>query len=394
MKSTTRLESIDALRGLMMILMALDHVRDYLGNTAFDYTSYEVKTNIVLFFTRWITNLCAPTFIFLVGVSMYLALKAGKTKKELRFFLVTRGVWMIVADFFIMHVAWTFSFDFSVIEFDVLTVTGASMILLSLLIFLPRFLLFVLCAGVLVSHNLLDGHDLNWLKTWNWLHSPEHFVMTVFQQQVNVYPWYVMIPWVFIPGLGYLFGSTYDLPTREQSKRLMLLGGMCLTTFFIARYINFYGDPNPWVLSKNMSISIFSFLNVTKYPPSLLYFLITLGLSFFILALFDRYNNHFINVLSVYGKTPFTFYVLHVFVIHTIALMLAYVNFGPAAMRLYMNVKFISFDPTVLNLTPYGYGIYTVYSIWLFVVVLFYPFCKWYGNFKQRNRKITLLSYL
>lgn len=394
MKINNRLESIDALRGLMMILMALDHVRDYFGNFTFDYASGELKTNGMIFFTRWITNLCAPTFVFLVGVSIYLALKSGKTKKELSIFLFTRGLWLIITDFFIMHFAWTFTFDFSLVEFDVLTVTGAGMIVLSLFLFLPRAAIFCLCAGILVSHNLLDGHDIEWLGKFSCLHSPSPFFVNIFHQKINIYPWYVVIPWIAIPGLGYLFGTIFSLPSAKKSNWIIILGTVCLITFFTIRSINIYGDPEPWISHSHKIITLFSFLNVTKYPPSLLYFLITIGLSFWILFLFDKFNNKLTKILSIYGRTPFAFYVLHIFVIHFIALILAYINFGQEAMQLFINNKFLSFDPALWDSTQYGYSLFTNYIIWGFIILLFYPFCKWYGNFKQKHRKIILLSYL
>lgn len=373
-----------------MVLMALDHTRDFFSNAVIEAND-EFKTNIFLFFTRWITNLCAPTFIFLVGVGMYLALKSGKSKKEISYFLLTRGLWIIIADFFIVHFAWTFTFNYTLIEFDVLFVTGWGMILLALLIFLPRTIIFISCMIVVAGHNILDGHDLQWLGSLHWLHLPKPFSIAIFNQKIFIYPWYVLLPWIVIPGLGYVFGEIFDLPSRQRAKVLIFLGTSCISLFFIIRYLNIYGDPSLWLNHSEKLRTIFSFLNVTKYPPSLLYLLINLGIAFFILLAFEKFNNKFTDFFVTFGRIPFAFYILHIFVIHALALGIAYVAFGS------LSTKFI--DNTILNydpgyLAPFGYGLSIVFAIWILVIAIFYPFCKWYGAFKQKHKDKILLSYL
>ena len=323
---------------------------------------------------------------------MYLALKAGKSKKELSLFLITRGVWLIFVDFFILHVAWTFTFDFSLIEFDVLTVTGVGMILLSILLYLPRYLIIGLGIGVIALHNLIDGHDIQYLGTLSWFHLADPFSVKLFNMHIKVYPWYVVIPWAVIPGLGFAFGAIYDLSFKKRSCLLITLGSTCLISFFILRYINIYGDPYHWVSYSAPAKTIYSFMNVSKYPPSLFYVLSTLGFTFFILLIFEKFHTRFSTFLAVFGKVPFAFYILHIVLVHALALIIAYINYGSIAANKLMDNGFLIFDPSTL--APYGYSLIIVYSIWLFVLIIMYPFCKWYGAFKQRHKAITLLSYL
>lgn len=391
MKSLERLSSIDAMRGLMMIIMAIDHTRDHFTNVPFDPTDPS-KTNLLLYFTRWVSNFCAPVFVLLVGVSMYLALKAGKTKKQLSWFLFTRGLWLILAELIIMHFAWTFTFDLRAIEFNVLSVTGAGMIFLSALLYLPPLMTFILSVSVIALHNLLDGKDVALLGKFSPLHLAENpFTVNLFQTNITFYPLYVLIPWIIVPALGFSIGKIFTLDPAKRSKILMITGTVCLALFAIIRGINAYGDLVPWTSHATGMQTALSFLNITKYPPSLLYLLLNYGIACFLFVLIENAKGRLTKILATFGQVPFAFYVLHVIVIHAIALALGYIRFGSAAADKMINNELFSLNQ---QLGPMGYDLPMVYLVWLVVLFLFYPFCKWYGSFKKRHKKNALLSYL
>lgn len=387
-----RVNSIDVVRGLIMIIMAIDHVRDYLHADAFVYDPTDLdKTSYVLFFTRFITHYCAPTFIFLAGTSAYLS-GLRKTKKELSLFLLTRGIWLVILELTVVNFGWFFNIHFSFFLLGVIWTLGFCMILLAGLIHLPKWFMLTLGLALVFLHNLLDGvHiDGNSLQafTWGMIHqqgvfSFDHFV---------VFAAYPLIPWLGVMPLGYCLGAIYQpgFDARRRKRILLSLGLMAIGIFIMLRSINVYGDLHPWTSQPRAGFTFLSFLNVSKYPPSLDYLLITLGPSLLLLAYFEKPLNRVTKIIATYGRVPMFYYLLHIFLIHLIA-MLAAVFTG------FKWTDMTSFDFWI-NALPqfkgYGFNLLTVYAIWLLVLIILYPLCKWYDRYKTAHKNNRLLSYL
>ena len=274
-----RITSIDFLLGSIMIIMALDHVRDYLyaGSFYFDPLDLE-KTSGLLFFTRWITHICAPIFMLLAGTSAYL-IGQKKTKKELSVFLVTRGLWLVFLEMVVLNFGWNFNITFPMFLFITIRALGICMIVLAGLIHLPKKLILVFCIVVIVGHNLFDNfhiHENSLLAfSWSLLHDQQFFTWHKEFFLVG----YPLIPWIGVMPLGYCLGQWYanGYNTAKRKKNLLLLGAAAILLFMVIRYSNVYGDPSKWSTQKNLLYTFLSFIKVTKYPPSLLYTLITLG---------------------------------------------------------------------------------------------------------------------
>jgi len=390
-QNQNRIESIDLLRGLVMIIMALDHTRDYFHADSFSFDPTDLtKTNIILFFTRWITHFCAPVFMFLSGTSAFLVGRR-KGKKELSRFLVTRGLWLLVLELSIVNFAWFFDIHFTGIYLVVIWALGFSMIILSALIHLPLRL--ILLAGILAvaGHNLLDPiHvDGNNLKAFLWaeLHVQQRFRI----DGHIVGTGYPLLPWIGIMALGYCFGSLYKkgFPSLERKKILLAIGGLAVALFVLLRAINMYGDPHPWSQQPSFIYSILSFLNVTKYPPSLLYALVTLGPAILFLAVAEEMNRKFLNPLIRVGRVPMFFYLLHIYLIHLTAMLAA-------------QLSGYQWSDMVLNDWPwlqpqlkgYGFSLGFTYLVWICIVIVLYPLCRSYDSYKTRHKEKWWLSYL
>jgi uncharacterized membrane protein len=388
MRPQQRIESIDALRGLAMLLMALDHTKDYFTNITYNPTDLQLTT-AAMFFTRWITNFCAPVFVFLVGTSMFIAVSRGKSKKDTAIFLLTRGVWMIVAEFTLIHFAWSFDFNLSVQDCQVLWAIGWAMIVLAGLIFLPEWLILIMGLIILVGHNLLDGKELQLLGSWDWLHAIKHVTFDWFTP-ITLYLDYPLIPWIGIPALGYVFGNLFLLSKQKRTVYLFILGMACIIGFICLRYTNLYGDPYPWSVQKNLLYTCMSFINCYKYPPSLLFFLMTFGPAFLGMIVLEYTHNTFTRILAIFGKVPFFYYFMHIVLIHGLAAAVAYIRFGQA--DIFFGNQLLLFDTT--KMAPYGYSLPMVYLAWLVVVALLFPACSWYANLKKQYKNNVLLSYL
>ena len=380
-----RIESVDFLRGLAMVFMALDHSRDFFYSFPFEPENLQ-HTSGLLFFTRWLTHFSAPIFLFLVGLGMSLARLQGKSKKELSFFLITRGIWMIIAEVVLVNFVWRFSF-FGGYEFGVFTVIGASMIVLGCTIYLPTSLLLLLSLLVIGGHNWLDGREPQLLGSLAWLHvrGPHEFN---FPLKLSVHVGYPFIPWLVVPMLGYVGGGLYALNAKRRQFWFYALGLAAIALFVVLRYSNVYGDPSLWSKQATPLFTLLSFLNCSKYPPSLLYLLMTLGPAMLMLALFEKANNGFTRLIATYGKVPFFFYLAHVFLLHVLALGNAYWLAGSA--QGLFGEAIVGGKAAQL----YGYSLPVVYAIWLFVLLLLYPLSKRYGQYKYKHRNWRWLSYL
>ena len=378
-RARSRLSSIDILRGLIIVIMALDHVRDYFTDVRFNPLD-PTHTTAILYATRWVTNFCAPVFVLLAGVSAYLVGQRCTTAQLSRF-LLTRGVWLAFLELAVISVEWTFNFRFELgLIMQVVWAIGMSMVVLSGLVYLPVRVVGAIGVAICLFHNLLDGvpmPEAPVLKTlWAILHV---------QSPVAIgYVHYPLIPWVGVMAAGYALGSVFEMEPERRRRLLITLGASMFALFLALRLINVYGDPVPWTVQSDHLRTLMSFMNVKKYPPSLDYVLATLGPMLVLLANLENLRGWFANVLQVYGRVPLFFYVLH--------LALAHLTAGLLAMAM-------GYGTTVLTNLPrffppdWGVSLPVVYLAWILVVVALYPACRWFGEVKRRRRD-WWLSYL
>jgi len=379
-----RIESVDLLRGAVMILMALDHTRDFLGVNTFNPTDLG-HTTAPLFFTRWITHFCAPVFFLLTGTGAYLSLRK-KSKSELSRFLLTRGLWLILLECTLLRcLGLQFNFDYHVTLLNVLWALGWAMIVLSALVHLPVSVTTALGLIIIAGHNLLDSiRSSNPL--WSILHSP-NFVFGSAEHSVFVS--YTLIPWVGVTAVGYGLGRIYDW-TAERRRMFLLDTGLGLAAaFLILRGINVYGDPLRWAVQKSTLFTALSFLNTCKYPPSLLFLLMTLGPALVFLWAVEKRTPKLLRPALVFGKAPMFYFLLHVPLIHLIAVGACYARYG--------HVHWMFESPSIgqFPFTPptgWGFSLPIVYLFWICVVIALFPLCRWFAAVKRR-RSDAWLSY-
>jgi uncharacterized membrane protein len=382
-----RIESIDLLRGLVMIIMVLDHVRDYFHAdvTVFNPEDLE-QTNVLLFFTRWITHFCAPVFVFLAGSSAFLS-GQQKTKKELSVFLLKRGIWLLFVEVIIINFAWSFNIRFPFIGLQVIWALGLSMICLAGIIHLPRKIILLLGIVIVAGHNLLDGIHLDNML-WSVLHEPEVYRI---DQTHLIRVTYPVLPWIGIMALGYWFGGLYSKSTdaTKRKKLLWQLGIIAIITFIVLRFLNVYGDPSQWSQQKSGWFTLLSFLNTTKYPPSLLYTLMTLGPSLIFLAIAEKTPGKLLLPVIRIGRVPMFFYILHIYLIHLAAMIAAELSGYDWSDMILQRRTWV--DP---QLKGYGFSLGVTYLVWIGIVLLLYPLCKWYDKYKTDHKEKWWLSYL
>ena len=373
-----------------MILMALDHVRDYLGAPGANPTNLETTT-VVLFFTRWVTHLCAPTFFLLTGTGAYLALRR-RTKAELSRFLWTRGLWLIFLEIVVLRCfAMQFNFDFRLTMLVVIWALGWAMIVLAGLVFLPNAVVIGFGVVLIALHNLLDSVEAASLGAfaplWNILHVPG---LVVTNPRYTVAVAYPLIPWVGVTAIGYGLGAVYGWEPERRQKFLLRLGLGLSAGFVVLRALNVYGDPVPWSHQKSAVFTVLSFLNTTKYPPSLLFLLMTLGPAMLLLCAFDKGTPEWMRPAVVYGRVPLFYYFWHFVLIHVVAVVLCYARYGQ------VHWMFESPGLGQYPVTPppgWDYGLPVTYAVWVLVVVAMYPVCRWFAEVKRR-RSEAWLSYL
>jgi uncharacterized membrane protein len=387
-----RLQSLDILRGLVMILMALDHVRDFFhyGAEHFDPTDL-TQTTPILFFTRWITHFCAPTFMFLAGTGAYLQSRRGKSKSDVAHFLWTRGVWLVVLELtWVRWFGWRMNFGNDQVFLWVIWALGVSMIALAGLIYIPWRALLGASLAVILLHNALDGINPGQFGPWGWLWKILHVPSSIAVGSTRILASYSLIPWIFVMAAGYCFGRVMDLDSQRRRILLLRLGGALIAGFVVLRWSNLYGDPSPWARQSSALLTVASFLNCTKYPPSLLFLLMTIGPAIVILGLLERVKLSDANPFVVFGRVPLFYYLLHLPLIHGVAILLGWLRYGRVDFLL--NNPPSLFGPTQGFPTDYGYSLAIVYVIWIGVIVALYPACRWFASIKQRNRS-TVLSY-
>lgn len=385
-----------------MVIMMLDHTRDFVHfqAAAFDPTDV-ARTTPLLFFTRWITHYCAPLFVFLAGTGSYFQSLRGKPKNDLSVFLLTRGLWLIFLELTVLRVVILFNFDFNVLAsfLQVIWTIGCSMIVLAALIYLPLAAIAAFGVGMIALHDLLDGVRVTswqgpgtaipgfWASVWHVLHAPG-LIFPFGADGLKVMVLYPLIPWVGVMAAGYAFGAVYRLEPMVRRRFLIRTGLLLTAGFIVLRAINIYGDPSPWVPQDTPVKTVLSFLAVSKYPPSLLFLLMTLGPAMLFLAWADGkpvagWRAFFIT----YGRVPLFFYLLQWITAHTLAIV-ASVIAGKPTVFLFSNL-FLSPPPPPGT----GFGLLTVYLLWILGVLLLYPLCRWYAGVKARRRD-WWLSYL
>ena len=389
-----RLTSIDMLRGLVLVIMVLDHARDDFVAGMVQNPMTDPNVAPLLFFTRWITHFCAPVFVLLAGASAGL-MTARKTPRELGAFLLKRGLWLIFIEWFVVATAWSFApFGFAqangliVTPLQVIWAIGASMVVLAGLQFLGARLCLAIGLAIVLGHNLLDyvwpasatrdgiDHPL-----WVALHAQ----MSVITGPYRIALAYPLLPWLGVMLCGFGIADVFRLEPAKRDAWL-LRGGIALTlAFVVIRAINVYGDPHPWHVTERGALgTLMSFLNTEKYPPSLLFVLMTIGPAAILCSFAERMHGAIKDTLVMFGRVPFAFYVAHLYLLHSLAIALGVIQGFDANQFFVMAWAF-----------PPGYGVPLIwlYPIWIGVIALLYPFCRWVAAVKAR-RSDWWLSYL
>lgn len=382
-----RVISIDILRGLVMVLMILDHVRAFFSNADFNPLDL-TQSNIPLFMTRWSTHLCAPTFIFLAGIGAYLSLKRGKTKQQLAQFLLLRGCWFIFLDLTVVRFSWKFDLSYIFSAAGVLWAIACGMIFLAAIIYLPTRKIALIGMLLIVGHNLFDNIQAGQLGNIGWVWAILHERKMIEPiSGFRLFILYPLIPWIGVMALGYAFGILYEIEKNRRLQLLRKIGLSMIAAFMIIRAINIYGDPNPWSIQSSFSYTLLSFINCHKYPPSLLYLLITLGIAILLLYWLEKTKICYFKPLIILGQQPLFFYVIHVYLIHLTAILFALSKYG---------ITPFTFSHLGINWKPkaVGYGLPMVYVISLLMTCLLYIFCKWFSQYKKKHRGKWWLNYL
>ena len=386
-----RITSIDFVRGLVMIIMALDHVRDFTHINASTQSPTDLATTTpALFFTRWITYLCAPTFVFLAGTSAYISFKNQNNLSKSRAFLLKRGIWLILLEFTLVNFALWFDLGFHNFIFEVIAAIGFGFIILSLMLKLPIKIIGVIGIIIIFFHNLLplipfaEGSIIKTFIT-------PFFGMAVYPiiSKTILIIGYPPIPWLGIMLAGFATGQLFELNEIKRNNLFMKIGIGAILLFIILRFINIYGDPSVWALQKDGLFTFLSFMNITKYPPSLLFCLITLGIMFLKLSYSDKINGRIKNIAIVYGKVPLFYFLIHFYLAHIIMVCIIFSQGFHWA-----DMDFASGSFGRPKGVQSGVELWLIYVIWLGIVVALYPVCKWYGNYKMVHKEKTWLRYL
>jgi uncharacterized membrane protein len=382
-----RIHAIDIIRGLIMVIMTLDHSRDFLHYPGPSPLNMQTTT-VILFFTRWITHYCAPTFVFLSGVSAFLA-GQRRTKKELSLFLLKRGLWLILSDILIISFLFSFDLQYHMLVLEVLWAIGSGMIILALLIRAPRSVIAAIALLILFGHNILDylppaGNGIAGTLRTVFLSTAGSIIPLSANRAIAEV--YAVIPWTGALLLGYVFGKLYQTGADPVKRQIVLLvcGFSFIGLFVLLRLVNHYGDPAPWSIQRNAAHTLLSFLNTTKQMPSLLFFAMTLGPVMVLLTPAEKFKNRVTAFFEVYGNVPYFYFIGHLCLLRLMNIVL-------------IALKGLLFksdgNPFVWQAQGFGFPLWAVYLFWLFVVAAFYFPCKWYGNYKRTHQR-WWLSYL
>lgn len=374
---------MDLLRGIVMVIMALDHTRDYFGvaGNPVDLTT----TTTALFLTRWVTHICAPTFFLLTGVGARLSGEL-RTTASLSRLLITRGAWMILAEATLMNWVYRFNFDSPVTGLIVLWALGWAMIVLALLIWLPLPAIVAVGLALILGHNAFDGvrstHPL-----WVFLHRPG---LLYNSPTTTIFASYPLVPWIGVTAVGYGLGAIWHWPEERRRPFLMRVGAAAILAFVALRIVNTYGDPVRWAQRPSAAMTVLSFINTTKYPPSLLFLCMTLGPALLILRWAERGTPAWMRPVVVYGRVPFLYFVAHFATIHLAAVLVCLARYGSAS---WMVESPSIADFPFVRPPDWGYSLPWVYFGWICVVAAMYPLCRWFARVKAVRRS-PWLSYL
>jgi uncharacterized membrane protein len=403
--SRHRLDAIDLLRGVVIVLMALDHVKGNFTSAQFDPTDL-AKTTPAYFVTRWVTHFCAPVFVFLAGTGAFLAGSHGKGRGALSWFLFSRGLWLILLELTVIRFAWFLEVSYTFSFGQVIWAIGWSMIALSALVFLPVSAITVFGVAVIAFHNLSDNvspekwGDFAWL--WQLLHTGGEVKLDTVFHAGDIWEWtrgktfwamYPVLPWLGVMAAGYGFGALWLLPPQRRRKELLGLGLALTVTFIALRYANIYGDKpwgsptqaGPWSVQEHWWLTLFSFVNCQKYPPSLCFLLMTLGPAITALALFDHTVGPVGRFFVTFGRVPLFFYLLHWYLIKGLVFAFAFAR--------YRRADWLYGGPPRQPPSGDGYDLWVIYLVWIVVVALMWPLCAWFAGIKRRSRS-AWLSYL
>src|SRR5713226_8770248 len=363
-----RIQSVDALRGAIMMLMAIDHIRDYVARSAQQFLPTDLtRTTPAVFFTRWITHFCAPVFMLTAGLGAYLWMTRGRhSKGELSRLLISRGIWLIVLEVTILRLIFFSQISFTAhpVILIILWAIGISMIGLAGLIYLPMRVIAAVSIAIIALHNLLDHV------------SAERFGRAA---------------WIGVMAGGYCLGTVFEWDAHRRQNFLVRMGLPLLAAFVVVRAVNIYGDPLRWSHQASPLFTVLSFLNVRKYPPSLDFLLMTLGPAMVVMAWLEKFHFHFTNPLIVFGRVPFFYYGAHLLLAHLIAIGMNFVRYGAKSFLLIAPPSMGSSNE--LFPVDYGFPLWTVYAVWVVVLLLLYPACLWFARLKQR-RHDWWLTYL
>jgi uncharacterized membrane protein len=384
-----RNESIDFMRGLVMIIMALDHVRDLLHVTSLTQSPTDLNTTTTaLFFTRWITYLCAPTFVFLSGTAAFLSMQNKEDLSASRVFLFTRGLWLVVLEFTVVNFGIWFDVKMAFLIFEVIAAIGFGFMILSLLLGLPARFLGLAGMLILVFHNLIPvtpGTDATWpVKLLLALWTPGMFP---YGESKLFFVGYPPIPWLGIMLVGFGAGHYFTLGEYKQRIIFFKSGLIILSLFVILRTVNLYGDPAKWAAQKTPLLTALSFINLTKYPPSLLFCLLFLGMMLLITSLVQGIRNKWTNFVCMYGKVPMFYFLVHWYIIHSLVFLMVFLQ-GFKRSDMVFGTNFGRPQ------TGSGIELWAVYIIWAGIVLFMYPLCKRYGRYKVQHKDIKWLRYI
>jgi uncharacterized membrane protein len=390
----SRVQTVDAVRGAVIIIMALDHVRDFISSAAMSFSPTDLtRTTTAIFFTRWITHFCAPVFAFTAGIGAFLWLGRNGTKAQLSRFLLTRGLWLIVLELTVLRFILFLNVGFSntLIILSVIWMLGLCMVVLAGLIHLPTRLLATLSIAMIAGHNLFDHVAAERFGSAAWVWDIVHQQGVFRFHDATVLVAYPLVPWMAVMAAGYCFGAVLLWEPARRQRLLVRLGFIMSLVFILLRAWNIYGDPARWSVQSSRLFTILSFLNCTKYPPSLLFLLMTLGPAMVAMAWLERRQLSAANPVMVFGRVPFFFFVVHLAVIHSLAIILGLLRYG--------RTSFLLIPPPSMSSmrqefpAGYGYGLWVVYAVWIGVITMLYLVCRWFAQLKQRRRD-WWLSYL
>jgi uncharacterized membrane protein len=395
-KPLPRLQSIDVLRGSVMVVMALDHVRDFFHRDAALFLPTDLtRTTPLLFFTRWITHFCLPVFMFAAGMGAYLWWRrSGRSRGQLSRFLLTRGLWFILLELTVMQLAYNFNFSSrNIVLLLILWIFGVCMILMAVLIYLPLQWLAVFSVAVIVLHDSLNRFSPSQFGSsawvWNLIHQPGIVKLAGRQFLIS----YTVLPWIGVMAGGFCFARLFELDGARRRRIMLRIGLGATAAFLIIRAINHYGDPVPWSAQKSAVFTLLSFLNCTKYPASLDFLLMTLGPAILVMAWLDRCSLKASHPLLVFGRVPMFYFVLHFYWIHALLVLMAWERYGRTAFSFMFHPLPSMAGPARLFPPNFGYSLWVVYAVWIVVVASLYPLCLWFAQVKA-TRRDWWLSYL